>query len=162
VRLQSVPWPDGARVGTPEKLCFHARPRWRWVFEPRRGIRALPGAGASIAFDTFFGAFSLTTWCGPAGLDDVIVELAFAGRCTLKIFESNGYEPPRLLHEERIASDGAAQRIPLNGLRGRRGILYPVLEVYPGDALELHSIDYLTATPPRHAPRLAIVMPTFR
>jgi galactofuranosylgalactofuranosylrhamnosyl-N-acetylglucosaminyl-diphospho-decaprenol beta-1,5/1,6-galactofuranosyltransferase len=161
-RLQSSIWPIGARAGIPEKLCFHARPRRGWVVEPDRGIRAIPNLAVSISLNTFFGAFSLSTWCGPAGLDDVVVEIGFRGHCTLKIFEDNGYEPPRLLHEQRVRSDGAALQVPLAGLRGRRGVLYPVLEVYAGDTLELHQVDYFTTTPPRYAPRLAIVMPTFR
>jgi GT2 family glycosyltransferase len=164
-RLQSASWPRDAGVGTPEELCFRASPRMGWLFDPAGGIKALQRhseEGQTLELSTFFGAFSLTTWCGNAGIDEVTVQLSFSGSCTLKIYQDNGHEGRSLLWNHRVSSAGEPFCVSLNGLKGQRGILYPLFEVYHGDTLELFGVDYLTGAEPRFEPRLAIVMPTFK
>ncbi len=151
---------------TPEELCFRATPRSHWRFDPAGSITALPhltGGGVLLEMSTFFGAFSLTTWCGNAGIDEVTVQVRFKGTCSMKIFEDDGYRGRNLLWEQRVSSDGSDPvSVNLTSLTGMQGILFPLFEVYQGDELELFSIDYLTNVEPRHEPRLAIVMPTYK
>lgn len=159
--LQSAHWPTSATVGVSEALFFRAEPRREWLLDARGGA-GTSHAGASLAFGTFFGGLSLTTWCGPAGLDEITIELQLRGRCTVEIYADNGYEEPQLLRQQRVTSEGGAVHLAFSGLRARRGVLYPVLRLQPGDSLDLHAVRYWTPTPPPRQVRLAIVMPTFK
>lgn len=164
-RLQSASWPRGSAIGTPEDLCFRASPRECWSYDPERSIRALPTAAnvrQILDCSTYFGAFSLTTWCGVAGIDTVIVSVRFSGICTMKVYEDNGYEGRSLLWERQVSGGDQPVSARIDGLAAHRGILFPVFEVTRGDAFELFEVDYLTDRAAPFAPRLAIVMPTFR
>jgi hypothetical protein len=161
-RLQSATWPRGDAVGIPEELCFRASPRSSWRFDPAGSIKALPTGYGVLELSTFFGAFSLTTWCGSAGIDEVTLEAKFVGTCTLKIYEDNGYHGRSLLWEKRVSSVGTPYGVALKGLKQHRGILFPVFEVYQGDELELFNVGFFTKTAPKFSPRLAIVMPTYK
>ena len=163
--LQSAIWPRDAVAGTPEDLCLQATPRTFWRLDPTGGIRAIRSATAEqmlLDFATFFGAFSLTTWCGSAGLDQVILKVNFKGACTLRVYADNGYETRSLLWSEYLSSPGSTVEVRLPGLRDRRGILYPEFEVHQGDDFELHKLEYHTDKAPNFSPRLAIVMPTYK
>jgi len=162
--LQSAQWPRGVTVGAPEALYFRAEPRANWIFDPAGGLKAPPVASgeATLDFSTFFGALSLTSWCGAAGLDAITIELRFRGSGTLKICEDNGYEESTLLWEQRVSSEGELLSVTLDGLKSRRGILYPVFSLQSGDSLEFYELHYSTAAAPLARPRLAIVMPTFK
>lgn len=162
--LQSAQWPRGVTVGAPEELYFRAEPRSSWIFDPAGSIKAPPVSGGetTLDFSTFFGALSLSSWCGAAGLDAITVELRFRGSGTLKICEDNGYEESALLWEQRVSSEGEVLRVTLDGLKSRRGILYPAFSLQSGDVLEFFDLRYSTSIAPVHTPRLAIVMPTFK
>ncbi len=162
--LQKTQWPRGATISAPEALYFRAEPRASWLFDPAVSLKASLHGDSEylLAFNTFFGALSLTTWCGAAAIDSVIVSLRFSGTLTLKIYEENGYEGPALLWEQRVSGDGNEFRVLLNGLLGHRGSLYPVFSLKRGDDLEFFELAYYTTKPPVHQPRLAIVMPTYR
>lgn len=169
--LQSMVWPRSYDAGLPEGLCFRASPRAEWEFEAPGKIRTVrdfepgkPDPPVQPVFDlgTFFGAISLTTWCGSGGLDEITLQVRFTGDCRLKLFADNGHEERALLSDEVIRGKDAEHRITLKGLKDRRGILYPVFEPLYGHPFELVDARYFTSKPPQRSARLAIIMPTFK
>ena len=163
--LQSILWPSAAVVGASEAMYLRAHPRQAWTFGPGGGAKAGPVPESSEFFldlGTFFGAFSLNTWCVGVGLESVTLEIECRGRATLRIYQDSGYEGRSLLMQKRIAGDGKKQYIEVGELKGARGILFPEFVLGPGDRFELLSVNYLTHVPPKHSPRLAIVMPTYQ
>jgi galactofuranosylgalactofuranosylrhamnosyl-N-acetylglucosaminyl-diphospho-decaprenol beta-1,5/1,6-galactofuranosyltransferase len=163
--LQSIQWPGAPAFGVSELLYLRAEPRPAWTLASAGGIKGGPVAGGGqirLDLSTFFGAFSLSTWCGPAALDGVVLEIECTGRATLEVYEDNGHEGPQLILSRRISGDGRKQYVDIPGLRGHRGILYPAFILTGGDELEIAGVAYCTRTPPRHEPRLAIVMPTYK
>ncbi|MGH8460793.1 MAG: glycosyltransferase family 2 protein [Stenotrophobium sp.] len=163
--LQSAIWPRDTATGTPEELCLRAAPKTFWRLDPAGGIRALRSGTTDqmlLDFGTFFGAFSLTTWCGSAGIDQIILKVNFKGACTLRIYSDNGYEGRSLLWSDYLSCSGSDFDVTLPGLRGHRGILYPEFEVHQGDNFELHKLEHYADKAPNFSPRLAIVMPTYK
>lgn len=169
--LQSMVWPRSYDAGLPEGLCFRASPRAEWEFvEPGliRTVRDLdigkpdPPVQQSFDLGTFFGAISLTTWCGSAGLDEITLQVRFTGACRLKLYADNGHEERALLADEPILGQDCEHSITLKGLKDRRGILYPVFEPRYGHPFELVDARYVTSKAPQRAARLAIIMPTFK
>lgn len=169
--LQSMVWPRSYDAGLPESLCFRASPRAEWEFVAPGGIRTVRGMEPAkpdppvqqfLDLGTFFGAISLTTWCGPAGLDEITLQVNISGSCKLQLFADNGHEGRSLLWDGQISGVGSEHNISLQGLKDRHGILYPVFEPLYGCPFELHGASYLTSKAPLRAPRLAIIMPTFR
>ncbi|MGH8538910.1 MAG: glycosyltransferase family 2 protein [Stenotrophobium sp.] len=163
--LQSAFWSGGTAIGTPEELCLRATPRACWRIDPAGGIRALRSYSADrmlLDLSTFFGALSLTTWCGSAGIDEVTLQVKFSGACTLRIYENNGYDGRNLLWSGYLSSTGVASSVTLNNLKDRRGVLFPEFEVHQGDSFELFDVGYFTSKAPGFTARLAIVMPTYK
>lgn len=162
--LQTVIWPGAATLDAPETLYMRAEPRGVWTLAAGGGIKAgptPPGHSFHLNLHTFFGAFSLSTWCDEAGLDSVVIEIECRGRATLEIYEDNGFDGRVLVLQRRIVGDGKKQFIERSGLKGKRGILFPVIVLTQGDKIDVMSIRYLTREPQRIKPRLAIVMPTY-
>lgn len=152
-------------VSIPECLYFRSRSRESWQHRKNEGVRracTIAERNDDLEFSTFFGAFSLTTWCGTAGLDEITIEADIDGTCTLRVLQENGMEPRTVLWEGDVhGSAGAPTRITLSGLKGRQGILYPQLE-WAGAAFVIRGLRYYTSVPPRRDVALAIIMPTFR
>jgi galactofuranosylgalactofuranosylrhamnosyl-N-acetylglucosaminyl-diphospho-decaprenol beta-1,5/1,6-galactofuranosyltransferase len=162
--LQRIIWPR-ISIGAPESLYFRAHPREAWYLRRSEGMHYVPEAATggihTLEFSTFFGAFSLSTWCGPAGIDKITLDIRFTGKALLRIWRDNGHEPRVLLLEELIDSGGGNRLVSIDGLYGEQGILYPQFEVRNSD-FQLMGVRYLTPEPPQTEPRLAIIMPTFK
>ena len=93
-------------VEIPELMRFRAQPRSDWHVSRRKGIlsaSALTNDVRTLEFSTFFGAFSLNTWCGPAGLDTVLVKFKARGKAILRVWKDTGYLPRTILWEDEIA-----------------------------------------------------------
>lgn len=163
--LQTVHWPVRSVADGHEHLYYRAEPRPCWTMNPEGGIRSgkvAPGGELRLEFSTFFGAFSLTTWCGLAQVDTVLLEITARGSCNLQVYEDNGYEDRALLQQQRIRFGQEPVYVELSGLRSRRGMIYPTFQLQGGDELEFICMRYCTNSPPRNQVRLAIVMPTFK
>lgn len=148
-----------------EKLYFRVKPNAAWRLGNEGGVSNIAGythGPQTLEFNTFFGACSLSTWCGPAGLDEIVLELECQGTGLLRVWNDDGNEQPHLLLEERIAENrDEPLRVRLAGLRGKRGILYPEFEG-DGRGFILRGARYLTPQAPKSRVRLAIVMPSYR
>lgn len=169
--LQSMVWPRDYDAGLPEGLCFRAVPRPEWEFEAPGRIRTVrdfevnkpdPPVPQSFDLGTFFGALSLSTWCGSAGLDEITLKVKFSGVGRMKVFADNGHEERALLADVPISGQDSEYSLTLKGLKDRRGILYPVFEPRYGHPFELVDACYYTNKAPQRAARLAIIMPTFK
>lgn len=163
--LQTVIWPSASTLDAPEALYMRAEPRGVWTLASGGGIKAGPtpvGHAFSLSLHTFFGAFSLSTWCHEAELDSVVLEIECRGRATLEIYEDNGFDGRILVMQRRIVGDGKKQYIERRGLKGKRGILFPVFVLTAADRMDVMSVRYLTREPPRNPSKVAIVMPTYK
>ncbi len=164
--LQTAIWPQPA-VDAPELMYFRAHPRGVWRLSRREGMLYVPGSAPDVntlEFSTFFGAFSLSTWCGSAGIDSVVFKLKARGKAILRIWRETGYVPRALLYEDEIeGQDEKDIEISLAGLKDQRGILYPQFETTTFKReFRLISLNYATDIPPRRKPKLAIIMPTYK
>ncbi|MGZ8249926.1 MAG: glycosyltransferase family 2 protein [Methylomagnum sp.] len=162
--LQKIIWPHIA-INAPEAMYFRAHPREVWLHQTEEGMRYLPEVSASgvhtLEFSTFFGAFSLSTWCGPAAIDRITLDIRLSGKALLRVWRENGFEPRVLVTEQAIESAGGSMLVSINALHGQRGILYPQFEAR-GTGFQLMGLRYLTPEPPKIEPRLAVIMPTFK
>ena len=162
--LQSAVWPSIA-VGAPERMYFRATPNDVWRTQLEGGVRCVPQAvarKARLRLNTFFGAFSLTSWCNTGNIDSVIVCARLQGRCRLRVWRNNGHEPRALLWEGDVHhADPQAISVPVGNLRGQTGVLYPEFD-WCEEGFCLTELHYLTSQEPLAKPRLAIIMPTFR
>lgn len=152
-------------VNIPECLYFRSRCREAWQYRKNEGVRRITRPSdrcSDLEFSTFFGALSLTTWCGSVGLDEITIEFDLDGACLLRVWQENGMEPRTVLWEGELhGNKGAPVKVALSGLKGRLGVLYPQLEE-TGTSFTVHSLRYRTDTPPAKDVTLAIIMPTFR
>ncbi|MHB1286616.1 MAG: glycosyltransferase family 2 protein [Leptospirales bacterium] len=115
-----------------------------------------------LEFSTFFGAFSLTTWCGPAELNQIGLTLEFEGSAFVSLWHDTGKTPPVKLTEEFF--DGSKDRthsIFLEGLQEKTGVLYARIETRDPSFVFLGGY-YWTLHQPYLQVTLAIVMPTFK
>ncbi|MEJ2767088.1 glycosyltransferase family 2 protein [Mycetohabitans sp. B46] len=165
--LQDIVW-STAEVGAPDALYFRATPRNAWRIRPESGA-VWSGdpveMDGTLDFSTFFGGFSLTTWCRECGLNGITLEIAFEGDALLTIWHDNGREPRQLLWSGDVEAlprtDSGHVHVNLSGLAGKSGLLYP--EFQPtSPRFTLKSVRYMTDQPPRRKVRLAVVMPTFK
>ncbi len=115
----------------------------------------------TFEFSTFFGAFSLPTWCGHAGLDQIGVTLEMNGTGTVTIWHETDKAETIKLRDIPFDTTKEQVSVLLDNLRGKTGILYPKIETNDPDFV-FHGGHYWTPTPPRHDARLTIIMPTFK
>lgn len=116
----------------------------------------------TVDFGTFFGALSLSTWCGDAGLEQIGLTLEISGLSTISIWHDDGLAPPSMLCKEITENPLNHEiHISLNGLKGKKGIIYPQIETFDPNFLFRRG-HYWTSQPPRKPVTLTIIMPTFK
>lgn len=165
ILLQSVIWPK-LGINAPEAMYFRATPRTAWKVSSDNSIQHLQASNSKdhlLDFSTFFGAFSLNTWCSQLNIDTVFITITFTGSATLRIWQENGYESKKLLWEDQINSKKQTthQTIEIQNLKNSIGILYPQFNT-KDDNFCINSIQYFTNKSNQESPKLVIVMPTFK
>lgn len=160
--LQNIKFPHQNLSEVPSELYYRSTPE-KTAFKHQDGkiYPAKNSSNSSLEFSTFFGAFSLTTWCGQAGLNDVGVSLEMEGTGTVSLWhKEEGCEPVKM-QELLFDADKGHFSIHLENLQGKKGILYPRIEADSPDFV-FHHGHYWTRFPPRHDAYLTIVMTTFK
>lgn len=161
-KLQNIKCPQASLSKVPIELYFRSTPE-KTAFKQQDGkiYPAQNPLNSSLDFSTFFGAFSLTTWCAQAGLSDVGVSLEIEGAGNVSIWHEDGGAKPVKIQEMLFDSDKGHTSIHLKNLQGKKGILYPKIETYSPHFV-FHHGHYWTRFPPRHSAHLTIVMTTFK
>ncbi|MHB1605927.1 MAG: glycosyltransferase [Leptospirales bacterium] len=158
--LQRLPWP--LTNEDPDLTVMYYRSQHQVSNNPVPGLYGLVKSDL-IDLSTFFGAFSLTTWCGPAAIDEVIVRIQIKGKCLFRLLHAKPDGTREILSETVLSGDpkGGWQESALKNLSGIKGILYPKITVLEEGA-EFTGLEYATPNSPRFPVRLAMIMPTYK
>jgi galactofuranosylgalactofuranosylrhamnosyl-N-acetylglucosaminyl-diphospho-decaprenol beta-1,5/1,6-galactofuranosyltransferase len=162
--LQSAIWPQPT-TAAPDELYFHTSDPSNTIpkaIDGRVYALALRKAGIKVSFPTFFGALSIQAWRTHGGIKQITARITISGKAIVNLYAAHDFKSPARISAIEINSGKVLQSfdIPIN-LDGLEGIVYPEI-MSLNKKLEIISVEYLTSTPPRHTPSLAIVMPTFR
>ena len=160
--LQNIKIPHQNLSDVPSELYFRSSPE-KATFKQQDGKIYLEknSSNASLEFNTFFGAFSLTTWCGQAGLSDVGVSLEMEGTGIVSIWhKEEGCEPIKI-YESLFNGDKEHFSTHLENLQGKKGIIYPKIET-DCPHFVFHHGNYWSLNPVRRNAHLTIVMTTFK
>ncbi|MHB1605936.1 MAG: glycosyltransferase family 2 protein [Leptospirales bacterium] len=116
----------------------------------------------TLDFSTFFGAFSLSTWCDKVGLEHIGLTLELSGLSTVSVWHENGLDPPSMIYKEVVGNPLNHELvISLEGLKGNKGIIYPRIET-SDPSFQFYRGHYWTTEPPIKPVTLTIIMPTFK
>lgn len=162
--LQKLPWPDKKMPTTIHGMYFRGGLH---VFDPIEKKLKIK-TGETLSFDTYFGAFSLSTWGNEASINDVTVRVKGVGGAMIRIIWTGPDGTSTTLDEQEIScdrntpsTDPFMSEVSLKSLKGMIGILYPEIIALEGGFM-LSDLEYVTSTPPVHDVRLAIIMTTFK
>ena len=160
--LQNIKIPHQKLSDVPSELYFRLTPE-KTTFKQQDGkiYLAKNSSNASLEFNTFFGAFSLTTWCGQAGLSDVGVSLEMEGTGIVSIWHKEEGSEPIKIQEMIFDTDKEHFYVHLKNLQGKKGILYPRIET-DCPHFVFHGGHYWTLNSVRRNTHLTIVMTTFK
>ena len=160
--LQKLPWPPLSVGEDLRKMYFRSSHPVSW--SPVFGLYDL-GPSDMIDLSTYFGAFSLTSWCCHAGIDEVVIRIKLSGSAKIRIVWFKPDEAQEILSETVTANNLFSEEnwteIVLGNLSGKQGILYPVITVLE-EKTNFEALEYATTQAPRSEARLAIIMPTFK
>ncbi|MHB8543815.1 MAG: glycosyltransferase, partial [Leptospirales bacterium] len=158
--LQRLPWP--LTNEDPDLTVMYYRSPHPVRSHPVPGLYGLAPSD-EIDLSTFFGAFSLTTWCGPANIDEVIVRIRVKGKCLLQIVQTKPDDTWEIHLETLISGDTEDEwhESAFKNLSGKQGILFPKITVLEEGA-EFTGLEYATPNFPRFPVRLAMIMPTYK
>ncbi len=160
--LQTLPWPPLSVGEDLTKMYFRSTKPVTW--SPIFGLYDL-GPSDVIDLSTYFGAFSLTSWCSLSGIDEVVLRIKISGSAKIRIVHFKPAETQEVLAEKVItnnpSSDGNWTEIVLGNLSGKEGILYPVITVLE-ERTNIEALEYATTQTPCSEVRMAIIMPTFK
>ena len=160
--LQKLPWPPLSVGEDLTKMYFRSTKPVTW--SPIFGLYDL-GPSDVIDLSTYFGAFSLTSWCSLSGIDEVVLRIKISGSVKIRIVHFKPAETQEVLAEKVItnhpSSDGNWTEIVLGNLSGKEGILYPVITVLE-ERTNIEALEYATTQTPCSEVRMAIIMPTFK
>lgn len=165
--LQKFPFPDLESNRDLLILYFREEKKENSVFARERAGSLVLGKGETIALSTYFGAFSLSTWCNVAKIDDITVCLRVIGKAMIRVLHVSPDGTSHELSQSLInsqptgVSETNAIMIPLKGLSGKEGILYPEITALE-DGVVFGGLEYATTEPSRFPVRLAIIMTTFK
>lgn len=160
--LQRFPWPPKVADEVLLKMYFLLnRPT---VWNSISGLSALCPTDV-ISFSTYFGAFSLTTWCDSAGIDKVVIRIKASGGAMIRIIHIKPDESREILAETVLSNDLPPDEkwteIALGNLSGKQGILFPEITVLE-EGTRFAGLEYATPQPPRYLVRMALIMTTFK
>ena len=158
--LQNIKIPNKNLSDVPFELYVRAEPE-QLVIKGGKLFPSPESARLNFEFSTFFCAFSLTTWCGHGGLDQVGVTLKMVGVGTVSLWHKD--ETGKTLRLREMPFDGSQEEVSilLESLKEKKGILYVRIETDDPDYV-FYGGYYWTPTAPRHDVHLTIVMPTFK
>ena len=158
--LQNIKIPNKSLSDVPIELYIRAEPD-QVVIKDGKLFPSSTSSKLNFEFSTFFCAFSLTTWCGSGGLDQVGVSLEMHGSGRASLWHQN--EVGESIRLREIVFDGSEEEVSilLDNLKEKRGILYIRVETADPDYV-FYGGYYWTPTAPRHDVHLTIVMPTFK
>ena len=165
--LQSLPIHDHETSTDLLVMYFRTENTRKPAFTLEKPGSLVLGKRETIAFSTYFGAFSLSTWCNVAKIDEVTVCLRVIGKALVRILHVNpdgsSMELSQTLIDVRSSDSSEAHvtMIPLKGLSGKEGILYPEITALE-DGVIFEGLEYATTEPSRFPVRLAIIMTTFK
>lgn len=160
--LQRLPLPDSESPTELYGMYFRSS---GYVFDAvKKDLRI--NSGKSVLFDTYFGAFSLSTWCNLASIDNVSVKIKISGRALIRIVWASPDGSVTTLAEEvseavPYSSEPLSITIFLDDLKNKYGILYPEITAFE-DAIIVSGLEYETSVPPIQPVRLATIMTTFK
>lgn len=157
--LQRLPWPV-SNEDADLTLMYYRSPH-PVSNQPVPGLYGLAPPDV-VDLSTFFGAFSLTTWCGPANIDEVVVRIRVNGKCLLQIVQTRPDDTWDILLETVIfGEEDEWHESVFKNLSGKKGILFPKITVLEkGTAFT--GLEYATPKSPRFPVRLAMIMPTYK
>ena len=161
--LQKVVIPSGI---APLGLYIRTRYPELWFLQPNELIFQKRNVefkiDEHIAFNTFFGAFSLTTWMNKPNIKEIVISIQFSGEGIVTIWHDNGYEPP--FYVMQTAIKGQNQKIDLTidlkKLSGKTGIIFPEITIL-SESFSISKVFYFTTQKPTNNVRMALIMPTF-
>ena len=159
-KLQNIKIPHKNFLDVPIELYVRSETE-KVVFRDGKLFPSLVSSKLIVEFSTFFGAFSLTTWCGCGGLEQVGVTLEMHGAGTLSLWHKSEAGESVKLRDLPFDSNNEQVSILLGELKGKTGILYIRIETDDPEYV-FYGGYYWTPVAPRHAVHLTIVMPTFR
>ena len=100
--LQKLPWPPLSVGEDLTKMYFRSTKPVTW--SPDSGLYDL-GPSDEIDLSTYFGAFSLTSWCCHAGIDEVVIRIKFSGSVKIRIIHFKPSETQEVLAEKILTFD---------------------------------------------------------
>ena len=120
--LQNIKIPDKNLSDVPFELYVRAEPE-QLVIKDGKLFPSPNSSMLNFEFSTFFCSFSLTTWCGHGGLDQVGVSLKMHGVGTVSLWHKDEARRSRKLRE--MPFDGKMEQVSilLENLKEKKGIL---------------------------------------
>ncbi len=120
--------------------------------------------GAVVSFNTYFNALSIGKWQNDCDLDDLYLEITGSGRVEIKVFHAQPHESWELLNNETTTlEDSVPLLLDLSVFKEDtpRGMIYAEVRALEDDVL-VSGHRYITRTPARQEPKLAISITTFK
>ena len=162
--LQRLPFP----IDTSDKelLSMYVRSDQSITIDPNSELYSLKELSV-IDFSTYFGAFSLTTWCSKTGIDNVTVRIKMSGTTRIRMIHLRPDGTKDVMAEvfsrKTLKEDLDLEwtEIVLDNILGKKGILYPEILVIEGIAF-ISALEFVTFQPILNFVRMAIIMPTYK
>ena len=160
--LQRFPWPPESGNKDLLNMYFFLDKPVSW--SSTSGFHDL-GPMNVIKLSTYFGAFSLSTWCSCAGINEVVVRIKASGGGLIRIIHFKPDNTQEVLSEtvlkRKLSNDEEWIEIFLENLSGKEGIIYPEISVSE-EKTSFAGLEYLTSQSPRYPVRIAMIMTTFK
>lgn len=113
-----------------------------------------------VDFNTYFNAFSVTSWKSNCKIDNLSLVLQGLGRFTVRIYNHIFGQDKKLLKEINISLNGSAQRIALESWDGLHdGLLFPEITALGNGVIQ--ELSFTTKTKQAVSSRLGIVITHF-
>lgn len=128
------------------------------------------GQGAVVSLDTYFNSFSIEKWLKYTNIDQLSLEIAYAGKLQIKVygdFVTQGNKSQvREIMSTIVDSDGLTEdkysiELPLEMLKGARICFAELSNIGEKKAIVYH-LDYITKCEPINDVHLAISICTFK